>query len=304
MSRRKFPARFLRRRADRTRSSSISESGRTSTSTRVERPVRFLLNGHELVQEEVGWDSGKKFRFEFDQTLVAGENTLTLEVKPLVPVKERQNFVDLRINSVEVVGPTNPSDWVRPPNFDRFFDGDDPETPEGRLEFARETLSRFASRAFRRPVDERTLDRLVSIAREAYELPGVSIQQGISRAMVAVLASPRFLFRFERSEPEKSSRGFAPIDELSLASRLSYFLWSSMPDDELLESARQGKLRQEQVQQVKRMLSDPKASALVRDFVGQWLQVRDFDHFPIQFRDASPVEKDSPIPRRRNAISR
>ncbi|WP_435006776.1 DUF1592 domain-containing protein [Tundrisphaera lichenicola] len=252
--------------------------------------VRFLFNGRELLREDVGWDSGKKFRYEFDETLVPGNNTLTFEVAPLVPVEKRENFVDLRINSVEVVGPTDPSEWARPPRYDLFFDGDAPEMAEGRREYARDSLRRFASRAFRRPVDERTLERLVAIAQEAYQLPGITTQQGISRAMVAILASPRFLFRFENSEAARTSHGFARIDELSLATRLSYFLWSSTPDDELLATAGQGQLRQNLDLQIKRMLADPKATALVRDFVGQWLQVRDFDHFPIQFRTVARRE--------------
>ena len=117
-------------------------------------------------------------------------------------------------------------------------------------------LDRFARRAFRRPVDDRTLDRLVAIAESVYRLPGKTFEEGIAQAMVAVLASPRFLFRVEDVEPGQSGRPHAPIDEYALASRLSYFLWSTMPDDELFDLAARGQLRAELPRQVKRMLAD------------------------------------------------
>ncbi len=102
--------------------------------------------------------------------------------------------------------------------------------------------------------------------------------------MIAVLASPRFLFRIEESESTGSPRGFAFVDEFALASRLSYFLWSTMPDDELTDLAARGELRKHLPAQVKRMLADNRSEALVKNFVGQWLQARDFEHFPAQAR--------------------
>jgi hypothetical protein len=270
--------------------------------------VVLRLNDRELLTREFGWEGGKKFRFEYDETLRAGENTLTFEVIPITPVEKRINYVDLRIVNVQVDGPFDPSDWVRPTNFDRFFGRDDPGTAEGRKVFAREVLKRFASKAFRRPVDDRTLDRLVAIAEEAYSHPGVSAQQGIGRAMVAVLASPRFLFRFESSEPTRTARGFARVDEYSLASRLSYFLWSTMPDDELIGLAGRGELRANQEKQVKRMLADPRSGSMIRDFTGQWLQARDFEHFPIQFkillrREGLPQKMDAEMAELRRAMT-
>ena len=95
--------------------------------------------------------------------------------------------------------------------------------------------------------------------------------------MVAVLASPRFLFRVENAVPGQSGRPHAPIDEYALASRLSYFLWSTMPDDELFALAEKGRLRAELPAQVKRMLADPRGKALTQNFVGQWLEVRDLE---------------------------
>ncbi len=110
-----------------------------------------------------------------------------------------------------------------------------------------------------------------------YRQPGRTFEEGIGQAMVAVLASPRFLFRVEGVEPGPTGRPHAPIDEYALASRLSYFLWSTMPDDELFLLAGQRRLRAELPEQVKRMLADPRGKALTQNFVGQWLEVRDLD---------------------------
>jgi hypothetical protein len=269
--------------------------------------ITLTLDGRELMAEEMGWGDSRKNRREFEVTLRPGPNTLTFEVAPLTPVEQRKGFVDLRIGSVLIEGPTDPSEWVRPANFDRFFGRDDPGTPEARREFARGVLGRFASRAFRRPVDARTLDRLVAIAEEAYRQPGVGAQQGIGRAMVGILASPRFLFRFEDTEPARSARGFAPVDDYALASRLSYFLWSTMPDDALTAGAARGELRKNQSAEVRRMLADPRSEALVRDFTGQWLQGRDFEHFPIQFkalfrREGLPQKTDKEVAELRQAM--
>jgi hypothetical protein len=93
--------------------------------------------------------------------------------------------------------------------------------------------------------------------------------------LVAVLASPRFLFRLESAGPGANDAQLAVIDEISLSSRLSYFLWSTMPDDELFALAKAGQLRSQLPAQVRRMLADPRSGEFVRNFVGQWLRTRD-----------------------------
>jgi hypothetical protein len=140
-------------------------------------------------------------------------------------------------------------------------------------EAARLVLERFASRAFRRPVRGEELDRLLDLYRVADER-GEPFETAIKLPMRAVLVSPSFLFLVEQpGGPEEA--GATRVSDFELASRLSYFLWSSMPDDELFELARQGKLQDEAVleAQVRRMLADPKARALAEDFAGQWLRV-------------------------------
>src|SRR5262249_42185260 len=138
-------------------------------------------------------------------------------------------------------------------------------------------------KAYRRPVDAETLNRLVAVAESTYKQKGKTFEAGIAHALMAVLASPRFLFREERAEPAHGqSHPF--LDEYTLPSRLSYFFWPSMPDDELFRLTRDKKLRANLQAQMKRMLADPKAEAFARNFVGQWLQTRDVETVQIDSR--------------------
>ena len=225
----------------------------------------FKAGDRELLSEEFGWEDGKTHRFEFTENWQAGEQPLTFELEPLTPIEKKKTSVDMRIGSVVVEGPLEREHWARPKNFDRFFSKDDPGTGRERQEYAREVLDRFARKAFRRPVDERTLDRLAAIAEGAYQQPGKSVEQGLAEAMVAMLASPRFLFRVEDKDPTDSASAFSNVDEYALASRLSYFLWSTMPDDELFGLAERGELRKNLAAQVKRMLDDSRSEMLVRE---------------------------------------
>ena len=139
----------------------------------------------------------------------------------------------------------------------------------------RKILSSLAYRGYRGPVKTAEVDQLVSIADDVQKRGG-SFEEGISVAIDTILASPRFLFRTEENGDSQTSEATASTEQYALASRLSYFLWSSMPDEELLRCAEQGTLRKPEVlnAQVRRMLADPKARALVENFAGQWLETR------------------------------
>lgn len=169
-------------------------------------------------------------------------------------------------------------------NYKRFFPKPVPNSATDRRDYARELLGDFAFRAFRRPVDTKTTDRLVQLAESVYDQPGKTFEAGVAKAMVAVLASPRFIFREENAVPAGGRQPYAFVDEYALASRLSYFLWSSMPDEELFQLAAAGKLRKNLSVQLSRMLADPRANALEKNFVGQWLQARDIETVPIEAR--------------------
>lgn len=138
-------------------------------------------------------------------------------------------------------------------------------------ERTREVLTRFLSKAFRRPVSPEEVQRYSSIV-ESTVAGGAKWEAGIQLAIQAALVSPKFLFRLELDDRALSAET-QPLDEFQLASRLSYFLWSSMPDDELRDLAGKKQLIANLPAQVKRMLKDPKASALIDQFAMQWLQL-------------------------------
>lgn len=152
----------------------------------------------------------------------------------------------------------------------------------------RDTVARLAERTFRGHVDPATIDRLTDIARQSGDAAGGSFERGVAAALTAMLSSPRFLFRIEPPADEQAAdgqpRSAVPLDDVALASRLSYFLWSSMPDDELLAVARDGHLHDVLHEQVERMLADPKSDRFVADFVGQWLQTRDVETLPFDLQ--------------------
>ena len=137
---------------------------------------------------------------------------------------------------------------------------------------AREILTRFASRAYRRPATVEEAERLERLALQSLD-EGLSWEVSMQRAMMAALVSPKFLFRLELDDRPESPEPRA-LDEFQLASRMSYFLWSSMPDEELFNLAGSGELTSQIEPQVKRMLLDPKSEALVDNFAMQWLQLR------------------------------
>ncbi len=140
---------------------------------------------------------------------------------------------------------------------------------------ARENLARFATRAFRRPATREETYRLLRIFRAAGEA-GYEGDQQYSMPLQAILVSPHFLFRVEKDPAANDKDGIRPLDDYELASRLSYFLWSSMPDDQLFRLAEEGKLHRPEVlvQQVRRMLQHPSSAAFVENFGGQWLTLR------------------------------
>ena len=246
--------------------------------------AKFTLDGRELLGKEFGWENNKTLRFEYDEKLTQGGHPMFLTVNPAVAGDQGSNTLSLRLVGVTVRGPMEKEYWTRPKNYDRFFGKNPPESPAARRQLAGELLSGFATKAFRRPVDDKTVERLTKLAEGVYAQRGKTFEAGVAHAMVAVLASPRFLFRMEQSAPGTATAAWSPVDEYSLASRLSYFLWSTMPDAELLRLAQVGELRKNLPGQVKRMLGDSRSEAMVQNFVGQWLQVRDVDGAAIDAR--------------------
>jgi hypothetical protein len=154
-----------------------------------------------------------------------------------------------------------------------------PASAADELPCARKILSTLATRAYRRPVAPASpeLDTPLQFYRDGRQR---SFEFGIERAVARILVDPQFLFRFER-EPARAAAGAAyRVSDLELASRLSFFLWSSVPDDELIAVASKGGLSAPATleRQVRRMLADPKADALVTNFAAQWLYLRELQN--------------------------
>jgi hypothetical protein len=150
-----------------------------------------------------------------------------------------------------------------------------PAGPNDELPCARKILSNLARRAYRRPVNENDLESLLSFYQRRRNNHG-NFEAGIESALQLVLASPEFLFRFEPDPDNLAPDSTYRVNDLELASRLSFFLWSTIPDDELVTLATQNKLHQPAVlqQQVRRMLADPRSEAMVDNFLEQWLFLR------------------------------
>src|SRR5262249_50099469 len=130
-----------------------------------------------------------------------------------------------------------------------------------------------ATRAFRRAVTDQEVERLLALYDRAQK-DGERFEHSVRLALYRVLISPHFLFRVELDPPGAEPGKAYPISEYALASRLSYFLWSSMPDEELFALAAKGQLRSNLEPEVRRMVKDPRSAAFVQNFGGQWLTTR------------------------------
>lgn len=257
--------------------------------------LQITVDGQARFDQMMGWHDRKPLNFERDEAWKAGAHEVSFLVEPLAPAAlppdapppgfEEKQRLEVRIAFVQVQGPFDTGSRIRPANYLKFFPrGEPPKGERERENYAREILREFAARAFRRPVDDATLQRLVRLARSVELAGDGNFEQGVSRAMMAVLTSPHFLFRLEQIEPADGHERFPRVDEYSLASRLSYFLWSTMPDERLLTLAKKGELRAHLKDEVRRMLRDPQSAAFVRNFTGQWLQARDVESVPINAR--------------------
>jgi hypothetical protein len=161
---------------------------------------------------------------------------------------------------------------AHPDAYRRIFSVE-PNKDLAEREVARRVIERFAGKAFRRPADPELIDKLLSVYDKA-RAKGEPHEAAVRPMLLAVLISPRFLVRIESVRP--GVQGPYPVDDYDLASRLSFFLWSSPPDDELLGLAAKKSLSSPEVleAQARRMLADPRSRALAENFVGQWLQLR------------------------------
>jgi Protein of unknown function (DUF1592)/Protein of unknown function (DUF1588)/Protein of unknown function (DUF1587)/Protein of unknown function (DUF1585)/Protein of unknown function (DUF1595)/Planctomycete cytochrome C len=176
----------------------------------------------------------------------------------------------LIVRSISLDGPYDPPPPVLPESHNRIFASKPDLAPR---ETAREIVARFADKAFRRPSRPEEVEKLLKLYDKA-EAEGERFEGRVRLAIEGVLVWPDFLFRVELDPPGLAPGTSYPVGEYELASRLSYFLWSSMPDDQLFDLANRGELRKNIEPQVRRMLADPKSAAFVQNFSSQWLTTR------------------------------
>ncbi|MBI3694515.1 MAG: DUF1592 domain-containing protein, partial [Acidobacteria bacterium] len=239
------------------------------------------LDGEQVKLFDVDPGRGKPRTFDFRLSIKAGEHKVrvaflndlfTPDGNAIAP---RDRY--LGIEYLEIRGPFNPLPPPLPEGHKRILicgHASGAHQPE----CARKIVGELARRAYRRPVTVEEVDRLARFVELAQQ-EGDSFEQGIRVALQAVLVSPHFLFRIERDPLPTDPAAAHRISEFELASRLSYFLWSSMPDEELFRAARDQRLRKPVVleAQVRRMLAGPKSRAIVENFAGQWLELRNLD---------------------------
>ena len=234
--------------------------------------------------EQVKVDNPRSFRLK----VTAGPHTIGLSL----PDRQRgagvdEIYSDFRANAVfttpggvpnlVITGPLNITGVGDTPSRHKLFVCR-PTSQGDETACARTILTTLARRAYRGPVSPGEIETLMEFYKRGRQ-PG-DFDSGIQEALARVLVAPRFVYRAEE-EPAAIASGQAyRVSDIDLASRLSFFLWSSIPDDELIEVATKGRLRDAKVlnQQVKRMLADAKADALVENFAGQWLYLRELDH--------------------------
>ncbi|MDX1679118.1 MAG: DUF1592 domain-containing protein [Akkermansiaceae bacterium] len=251
--------------------------GGATEATTAGAQLQMAVDGKVLQEEALGWDQRSSIELMAEVQLAKGQREVRVQLKPTAQPQWGEEPLYLNIHRLTLQGPIDGKQREYSKGY-RMILGNGP-IPEGGIDarraFARKVMRRFVSRAFRRPIIEHDIDRLVKIVEETDKLPGKSFQDGIKRAIMTCLASPRFLFRIEIQPEPNNPDKIVPLDEYALASRLSFFLWASVPDDELLSLAFRGKLRANLRPQVERMLADPRARRLTESFVGQWLQARD-----------------------------
>jgi len=188
----------------------------------------------------------------------------------------RHPRVQPAIYSISIVGPYAAKGPGETPSRRRIFVSR-PANPDDEERSASRILASLTRRAYRRPVTDADLEGPLELYRNARADGG--FEAGIEMALSALLVSPEFLFRVEQDPAGIPPHTAYRISDLELASRLSFFLWSSIPDDDLLDVATAGTLKQPAVleQQVRRMLADPRSHTLVSNFASQWLHLRNLD---------------------------
>lgn len=269
-----------------------------------------------LGEKTLNFSSGQEGKLESEVDLPAGDVTLLVEFKSINSDDTTNNESARKLpykfilRRAVFAGPLDGS-IVEYPEKSRkiFFNGPPPQLKEGQdrlapayrlvlREHMKPVIKKFGDDAFRRPIDEATLERLCDIADSISREPNKQYEDGVASALQLILASPRFLFRIEQTnEAAPNGSGatelVARLDDYSLASRLSYFLWGGPPDAELLKLASEGKLYDNLESQLDRMIAqDWRMHYGLGNFIGQWLQTRDVQESQVDVKRILAIRDD------------
>lgn len=260
------PSRYIDASTELSASVSVFADGMYSLRVSVERPkvtpftMKVKVDGVEVGTLAYARDSGGGATARVaTATLGRGPHTVTV-----VNGSERVEFYSLTVDQ----RPAEVTSEKRSLHY-RLLGMEAGQSPIDKRMAARRVLTRLLPRAYRGKVDAAEIDRLLALYDRGARR-GEPFEENVKLALKAVLISPRFLFKVEENDP---APGIRPIGQYEMASRLSYFLWSTMPDDELLRLAGEGKLQDPAVlaAQVERMIDDPRSRVLASGFMGQWL---------------------------------
>jgi Protein of unknown function (DUF1592)/Protein of unknown function (DUF1588)/Protein of unknown function (DUF1587)/Protein of unknown function (DUF1585)/Protein of unknown function (DUF1595)/Ca-dependent carbohydrate-binding module xylan-binding/Planctomycete cytochrome C len=238
-----------------------------------EEPVKAMLaaGGKNVKEFEIKGPSDKATMQEVKIRMKQGTVRVAVSlVNPTTNPAENAPKRAIYVRSIEVEGPFNPPPPPRSEAYKRLMTHKEGLPPR---EAAREIITRFATRAFRRPALPEEVDASLTLF-DASEKKGRRFELCVRVALYRVMISPHFLFRVELDPPNTPPGTPYMIGEYELASRLSYFLWNSMPDDELLALAGKGELRKNLPNQILRMTKDPKSNSFLEGFAEQWLTLR------------------------------
>jgi hypothetical protein len=237
----------------------------------------LVIDGKQEKQFQVRNDREHANEFSFKHRLGEGKHSLGVaflndyynEKAPNAKKRDR----NLVVYSVQITGPLNLTTRNLPESHKRIIITE-PDAKTTRRAASEKIVREFTSRAFRRPATDSEVDRLVALTEQC-RVDGESFEQGIQTAVQAVLVSPSFLFKAEIDPAGKVDQPRS-LTDYEVATRLSYFLWSSGPDAELLSQCASKSLLVDRSrdQQVRRMLKDERSKALIENFVGQWLELR------------------------------
>jgi hypothetical protein len=256
-----------------------------------EAQLQISAGGSKVGKISLGWDQRRVIELTGKVPLKKGRQTFEISLSPSKRPLPGEEELFLKVQRVIIQGPLGGEQREYAKGYRMIFpDGPAPTDPAASTRYARKIMRSFVSRAFRKPLDDQTIERLIAIVHEVSREPGKTFDDGIKQAIATCLASPRFLFRVEIQPEPNNPAKIVPLDEYSLASRLSFFLWGSIPDDELLSLAFNNKLRANLTQQVDRMLKDDRSQRLVKNFVGQWLQARDVETVAVSAKTILDLE--------------